>query len=265
MNGATNGIGGAAGGSNGLGAGMGPMNAGQQMDVNFLWQKVLELSEVLRENRERTRGVVEGAEELAVSFSLPSLHTVTGSRGEAMGSRFFDTIASFFPDQDPTTSHSGITDPPPPPHQARTSSFPPSPSLTHELHTAHRTVSTLARENRENTRLIGDYEVALGSVVEMVRNYAFSQNQAAATLATHYNRLLQEEKDAHLEARLEGGEWRGRFERCVEMLREGYRRACEEEGVEEEVVRELREEVRALRKVVGEGGGMGRGAEGGGG
>ena len=49
------------------------------------------------------------------------------------------------------------------------------------------------------------------------------------------------------------------------MLREGYRRACEEEGVEEEVVRELREEVRALRKVVGEGGGRGRGAEGGGG
>ena len=76
MNGATNGIGGAAGGSNGIGAGMGPMNAGQQMDVSFLWQKVLELSEVLRENRERTRGVVEGAEELAVSVS--SLHTVTG-------------------------------------------------------------------------------------------------------------------------------------------------------------------------------------------
>jgi len=70
MNGATNGIGSAAGGSNGIaGAGaMGPMNAGQQMDVNFLWQKVLELSEVLRENRERTRGVVEGAEELAVSY-----------------------------------------------------------------------------------------------------------------------------------------------------------------------------------------------------
>lgn len=77
MNGATNGIGGASGGSNGIGAaGMGPMNAGQQMDVSFLWQKVLELSEVLRENRERTRGVVEGAEELAVSVS--SLHTVTG-------------------------------------------------------------------------------------------------------------------------------------------------------------------------------------------
>lgn len=44
-----------------------PMNAGQQMDVNMLYQKVMELSEVLRENREKTQGIVAGAEELAVS------------------------------------------------------------------------------------------------------------------------------------------------------------------------------------------------------
>ena len=54
------------GGMNGLNMGM-PMNAGQQMDVNMLYQKVLELSEVLRENREKTQGLVAGAEELAVS------------------------------------------------------------------------------------------------------------------------------------------------------------------------------------------------------
>lgn len=59
--------------SNGNGAGMNgmsvgiPMNAGQQMDVNMLYQKVVELSEVLKENREKTQGIVSGAEELAVS------------------------------------------------------------------------------------------------------------------------------------------------------------------------------------------------------
>ena len=42
------------------------MIAGQQMDVNFLFQKVMELSDVLRENREKTQGIVAGAEELAV-------------------------------------------------------------------------------------------------------------------------------------------------------------------------------------------------------
>ena len=53
-------------GMNGMNLGM-PMSAGQQMDVNMLYQKVVELSEVLRENREKTHGVVSGAEELAVS------------------------------------------------------------------------------------------------------------------------------------------------------------------------------------------------------
>lgn len=60
--------------NNGNGAGMNgmsvamPMNAGQQMDVNMLYQKVVELSEVLKENREKTQGIVSGAEELAVSI-----------------------------------------------------------------------------------------------------------------------------------------------------------------------------------------------------
>ena len=52
---------------NGINVGM-PMSAGQQMDVNLLYQKVVELSEVLKENREKTAGIVAGAEELAVSI-----------------------------------------------------------------------------------------------------------------------------------------------------------------------------------------------------
>lgn len=58
--------------NNGNGIGMnGPnmgmsMNAGHQMDVNMLYQKVVELSEVLKENREKTQGIISGAEELAV-------------------------------------------------------------------------------------------------------------------------------------------------------------------------------------------------------
>lgn len=52
-------------GMNGLNMGL-PMNAGHQMDVNMLYRKVVELSEVLRENREKTQGIISGAEELAV-------------------------------------------------------------------------------------------------------------------------------------------------------------------------------------------------------
>ena len=54
-----------------------PIGAGQQMDVNLLYQKVLELSDILRENREKTQGIVAGAEELAVSrLKLDLFHTV---------------------------------------------------------------------------------------------------------------------------------------------------------------------------------------------
>ena len=48
-----------------------PMAAGTQMDVNFLFQKVLELSEVLKDNREKTQAIVASAEELAVSVACP--------------------------------------------------------------------------------------------------------------------------------------------------------------------------------------------------
>ncbi len=58
--------------NNGNGAGMNgiPMAAGQQADVNFLFQKLVELSEVLKENREKTAGIIAGAEELAVRIFM---------------------------------------------------------------------------------------------------------------------------------------------------------------------------------------------------
>ena len=52
---------------NGMNVGM-PMNAGSQMDYNLLYQKVMELAQVLQENREQTKGIVASAEELAVSY-----------------------------------------------------------------------------------------------------------------------------------------------------------------------------------------------------
>lgn len=54
-----------------------PMNAGHQMDVNILYQKILELSEMLRENREQTQAIVAGAEELAVCAANLALDQFT--------------------------------------------------------------------------------------------------------------------------------------------------------------------------------------------
>ena len=51
------------------------MIAGQQMDVNFLYQKVVELSEVLKDNREKTQAIIASAEELAVSKPYKALES----------------------------------------------------------------------------------------------------------------------------------------------------------------------------------------------
>lgn len=43
-----------------------PMNAGHQMDLNHLYEMVVELSDVLKHNREMTRGIITSAEEIMV-------------------------------------------------------------------------------------------------------------------------------------------------------------------------------------------------------
>ena len=109
----------------------------------------------------------------------------------------------------------------------------------------------LAREQKENTKLIGEYETAVGNIVEMVRNYSFTNKAEKTTLSTQYNKLLQEEKDAHLEARLEKDDWQAKFMRSVEMLREAYRLRCEEEELPIQIVSGLQNEVRAYRNALG--------------
>jgi hypothetical protein len=59
------------GGMPGMSGGM-PMNAGHQMDLHHLYEMVLELSEVLKNNREVTKSIVTSAEEVMVRASLPA-------------------------------------------------------------------------------------------------------------------------------------------------------------------------------------------------
>jgi hypothetical protein len=46
-----------------------PMNAGHQMDLHHLYEMVLELSEVLKNNRETTKSIVSTAEDIMVRWS----------------------------------------------------------------------------------------------------------------------------------------------------------------------------------------------------
>ena len=112
-------------------------------------------------------------------------------------------------------------------------------------------VRVLMREQIENTKLIGEYETSVGNIVEMVRNYSFNNKQNEVAIRLHYNKLLQDEKDAHLESRLEKDDWHAKFMRSVEMLREAYRLRCEEEDVPLTIIAGLQNEVRGYRLALG--------------
>lgn len=63
------------GGMAGMNMGM-PMNAGHQMDINYLWEMVQELSEVLKYNREMTKGIISSAEEIMVCLFFSILFSL---------------------------------------------------------------------------------------------------------------------------------------------------------------------------------------------
>ncbi|KAL8664519.1 MAG: hypothetical protein Q9168_007887 [Polycauliona sp. 1 TL-2023] len=191
-----------------------PINAGHQMDVSMLYQKILELSDMLRENREQTSAIVAGAEELATraaaNGAAPSLQE---ANAEISAARLAEL----------------------------------EQQLAHEQ-TRNRNI---VREQKENTKLIGEYETAVGNIVEMVRNYSYNNKQERSSLSLHYNKLLQDEKDAHLTARLEKDDWQARFMQSVEMLRKAYKLRCEEEEMPLRIVSGLQNEVRAYRNALG--------------
>jgi len=123
--------------------------------------------------------------------------------------------------------------------------------LQRQLSSEQTKVRVLTREQRENIKLIGEYETAVGNIVEMVRNYSYNNKMEQTAIRKHYNQLLQAEKDAHLEARLEKDDWHAKFMRSCEMLRTAYRLRCEEEDAPLRIIAGLQNEVRSLRNALG--------------
>jgi len=112
-------------------------------------------------------------------------------------------------------------------------------------------VRILLDEQKENTKLIGDYEHHLGEIVKDVREYSYNNKTERTNIAKHWNNLLQAEKDAHLETREKLNESNANVLRCAEMMREAYRLRCEEEDLPIRVVAGLQNEVRAYRSALG--------------
>ncbi|KAH8698438.1 kinetochore complex Fta4 of Sim4 subunit, or CENP-50-domain-containing protein [Talaromyces proteolyticus] len=191
-----------------------PMNAGHQMDLNNLYEMVVEFSDIIKHNREMTRGIVASAEEImrrsTVEGVSPEIQQVSGEISAAR-------IAEL------------------------------ERALAKERHT----VEILKREQIENTKLIGEFESAMGIIVEQIRTYCQNNNLYFLAQKKDYNSLLQAERDAHLASRLDRDHWHSQTMRLAEMLRTAYRLRCEEDEAPTRVVQGLQSEVRALRSAIG--------------
>ncbi|KAK2807965.1 hypothetical protein FQN50_005207 [Emmonsiellopsis sp. PD_5] len=191
-----------------------PMNAGHQMDLNHLYEMVLELSDVLKNNRDMTKGIIDSAEEIMrrsnAEGASPTLQQVSG---EVTAGRIAE--------------------------------------LERALAREKSIVEVLKREQVENTKLIGEYETAVGTMVEQIRHYCQNNNMHYLAQKRHYNNLLQAERDAHLESRLDRDNWHAKAMRCAEMIRTAYRLRCEEEEVPIRIISGLQNEVRAYRNALG--------------
>ncbi|ODH38384.1 hypothetical protein ACO22_02383 [Paracoccidioides brasiliensis] len=202
------------------GGGMGPMNvgmpvnAGHQMDLNHLYEMVLELSDVLKSNRDMTKGIINSTEEIMRRAAAEGNNlTFQQVNGEVTAARIAE--------------------------------------LERALAREKSLVEILKREQVENTKLIGEYETAVGTMVEQIRHYCQNNNMHYLAQKRHYNNLLQAERDAHLESRLDRDNWHAKAMRCAEMIRTAYRLRCEEEEVPIRVISGLQNEVRAYRNALG--------------
>ncbi|KIV84108.1 hypothetical protein PV11_06081 [Exophiala sideris] len=200
---------------NGNGAGpanyMATLPVGHQQDLNFLYAQIQELGGILRSNREKVNVITQTAEEVA--------RRANGALGDGEGM--------------PETERARMRE------------------IERELAKAKQLVEAYKHEQKENTNLIAMYEDALGTATEQIRNYCGGIEERFLAQRRHYNNLLQQEKDDHLQSRLEKDHWFAQTLKVCEMIRTAYRLRTEEWGEEYTIISALQAEVRCYRRLLG--------------
>ncbi|OQE18183.1 hypothetical protein PENFLA_c022G02913 [Penicillium flavigenum] len=199
------------GGMGAMGAAI-PMNAGHQMDLHHLYEMVVELSDVLKNNRDVTKNIVANAEEI-VKNGIVDSSSANGQHGDNLTARIAELERALAKEK-----------------------------LVSADHKHHR---------EENMKMVREFETAVGIMVEQIRHYCQNNNMHYLAQKKHYNNLLQAERDAHLESRLDRDYWHAQTMKCAEMIRTAYRLKCEEDDAPTRVITGLQNEVRAYRFALG--------------
>ncbi|KAJ5135385.1 uncharacterized protein N7515_004663 [Penicillium bovifimosum] len=189
-----------------------PMNAGHQMDLHHLYEMVGELSDVLKHNRDVAKNIVANAEEIAKNGIAESSST-NGQQTENLTARIAELERALAKEKLQSAEHK--------------------------------------RHREENLQMIRDFESGVGVMVEQIRHYCQNNNVHYLAQKRHYNNLLQAERDAHLESRLDRDYWHAQTMKCAEIIRTAHRLKCEEDDVPTRVICGLQNEVRAYRFALG--------------
>ncbi|KAF2278747.1 uncharacterized protein EI97DRAFT_372377 [Westerdykella ornata] len=201
----------------------GQPSSGHQSDLNFLWGVVQQLSQVLEENRAQMGGIVNG------------VAAIQARAVEEGGLGGFGVGGSGMANGDGNA-------PPPPPTLA---------SLTTQLTTTQSHLSSLQSHTNELTQLITDYENALTLLLDKLRPYAYTHTQSLLALHKHYQDLLEKERAATMQVRLEHAEWQAGLGRVAEYARAALKSQAEADLPLRREVKALREENRVLRRLAG--------------
>ncbi|KAI5820246.1 hypothetical protein BZA77DRAFT_301928 [Pyronema omphalodes] len=189
-----------------------PQSSGQQMDLQFLWNQVQELSAILAANRESTVGLVKRADEIR-------------SRGG-----------------DPTADLNAING---------DASIPTSRELElqEEVKALREKVEDLETSNDDLQMLAQDYEVVLESMLKGLRVYAHEHSIATINIHGAYTNQLAAERATNAQLRQREIENSARLSKLSTLIREAYQ---QETVLEPDIVIErLKAENAALRAALG--------------
>lgn len=214
------------GGQNGIPMVNGLPSGGQQTDMNHLWAVVQQLSQLLEENKAQTRGIVEGVAAIQGRAALEEGGEVGGGaapRGNGVSMRELNGEINAA-----TQTH-----------------------LQNQLTTAQSTIASLTATNTSLSALLTDYESALALLLDKLRPYAYSQTSSILALHKHYQTLLEQERSTSMSLRIEHAEWQAGLSRVAENARNALRMQGEVEAGLRGRCKELGEENRVLRRMVG--------------
>ncbi|OAL44594.1 hypothetical protein IQ07DRAFT_476692, partial [Pyrenochaeta sp. DS3sAY3a] len=191
-------------------------SGGQQTDMNHLWAVVQQLSQILEDNKQQTASIINGVaaiQDRAAEEGGP----IRELNGELSAATRTAEVAQ----------------------------------LQNQLSSAQQTIASLTTTNQSLSGLLTDYESALALLLDKLRPYAYSQTTSILALHKHYQTLLDQERSTSMGLRLEHAEWQAGLSRVAENARAALRSQGEvEEGLRREV-KEVKEENRVLRRMVG--------------